>query len=267
MRDETIHGLDCFNNEIHDCNIVVNHKCNKHCKTCIDKFLDVSKDEVTLEMVEKYISRLTKYTTQKCKEIMLLGGEPTCSSFELLKGISDIGRHYGWRMIMSTNGIEREKILRLRDCYDVFQITMRGQSDIDFWKSVNMQDKITAKFNGDADFTLDTLNWFIENTREFYHKSINMFHTQDGQQQLCTDKRVWDLILPLERTSHLMYHVVFYKGVRIKWGSPGCTQVEKCPSSPILFPNGNYGCTWQNENLDDYLKLNWLQKQLIRQRD
>ena len=256
MKDPSIHGLEMSNDGIiHDCNIVVNHKCNKRCKTCIDKFLLSTDKEVTPELVEKYISKIHRKYTNLTKEVFLLGGEPTCSSLDLLKTISEISKDFKLEPKMSTNGLNRDKVLALKDDYDLFQITARNEDDIAFYRQI--ADRVTIKFNGDADFNLEKLEWFVKASEGYFQRSINMFHTLDGSKQLCTDQRVWDLITPLRSESHLMYHVAWYKGVRIKWGSPGCTQVEKCPASPILYPNGNYNCTWVNEDLDDYLDLDW----------
>lgn len=242
-----------MNNIIIDhADIVTTHKCNNNCKYCIDKFIHTDNTEISLIDIEKFL-KLLRTKTDKNIEILLLGGEPTMLSTEKLIDIAKLIKKYNFSPIMSTNGIQKEKIIQLIPYYDWIQITVYTDKDIDFWRL--WKNKINIKLSGDKTLTLEKLNHFIEYTKDFTRKSISMYFTPDFQ-ELCTDIRIWNLFYSSEFhwVRNGAYEYAFYKGVRFKKCIHNETNIIDEPTVPKLYPNGNYNKTWENEFLDDYLR-------------
>lgn len=233
-------------------NIVVTHSCNNHCKFCIDKFVNTDNRIVSLADVEKFLKLLRK-NTDKCFSVLLLGGEPTAAPTEFLIKAADLIHHYGFRIMMSTNGINKEKIIELLPYYDWIQVTVYNDAQINFWRQ--WPNKINIKYCGDRLLTMEKLKHFIEYTNEFARRSVSMYFTPDWQ-ELCTDEDVWNLLNSLEWKRNGSYYYTFYKGVRFKRCIPGETNLIDEPTIPKLYPNGNYNKTWCHEELDDYLSEN-----------
>ena len=80
-----------------------------------------------------------------------------------------------------------------------------------------------------------------------------MYFTPDFE-ELCKDERVWELLDTLEWKRNGSYMYAFYRGVRFKKCIPGETNLIDEPTVPKLYPNGNYNKTWNNEDMDDYLR-------------
>ena len=232
--------------------IVVTHACNNNCKFCIDKFVNTEDRLVKLTDVEKFMKLLRK-NTDKCFSVLLLGGEPTTAPTTLLIKIAEIVHKYDFKIMMSTNGIDKEKIIELLPHFDWIQVTVHNDKQIDFWRQ--WPDKINIKWSGDKLFTIDKLHHFVEYTKGFKRRSVSMYFTPDWQ-ELCTDEEVWKLLNSLEWKRNGSYYYTFYEGVRFKRCVPGETNLIDEPTIPKLYPNGNYNKTWNHEELDDYLSDN-----------
>lgn len=235
--------------ELDHIDIVTTHRCNKKCPHCIDKFIRTSCDEVSLDSIDKFLKLIKSYTDKQL-EVLLLGGEPTVLSFDKLVDISNLIHSHGFLSMMSTNGVLKEKIIKLTPYYDFIQVTVDNDSDIDFYRMHS--GKINIKWVGDDSLTLDTLKHFEEYTRGFLRRSISMYFTPDFK-ELCTDKELWDFLDTLEWKRNGSYMYTFYNGVRIKKCIHGKTNIIDEPEVPKLYPNGNYNKTWNNEDMDDYL--------------
>ena len=237
--------------ELDHIDIVVSHKCNNNCINCIDKFINTSDKEILLNDVENFL-KLMRTVTEKDLEVLLLGGEPTILDTQKLIDIALLIRKYGFRPIMSTNGIQKEKIISLLPYYDWIQVTIRSQKDIDFWRPY--KDKINVKISGDKTLTMEKLNKFVQNTKDFARRSVSMYFTPDFN-ELCSDVEVWnflnDPVHTWERNGSYLY--MFHNGVRYKKCIHGITNIADEPTVPKLYPNGNYNKTWSHEELDDYL--------------
>lgn len=229
--------------------IVTSHKCNAHCKHCIDAFIHSSSEEVDLRSVDKFLKVLKRHTDREL-EVLLLGGEPTMLTEWKLIAIAQLIHSYGFKAIMSTNGIQKEKIESILPFYDWIQITMHSDAEILHW--LPFSNKINAKLAGDKSMTLEKMNHFIDFTKDFERRSVSMYFTPDFR-ELCEDKRVWDILNSLEWATNGSYEYAFYKGVRFKKSIHGVTNISDEPTVPKLYPNGNYNKTWCNEELDDYL--------------
>ena len=230
--------------------VVTSHKCNNNCRYCIDKFLHTSEEEVSLESLEKFLYLLRQHSDEGL-EVLLLGGEPTTLSEEKLIDIATLIKQYGFSPIISTNGIQKDKIKNILSHYDWVQITVYSDKDIDYWKE--HKDKVNIKLSGDRSLTYEKLLHFIEYTEGFSRRSVSMYFTPDFE-ELCKDKRVWELLDTLEWKRNGSYMYAFYKGVRFKKCIPGETNLIDEPTVPKLYPNGNYNKTWNNEDMDDYLR-------------
>ncbi len=229
--------------------IVTSHICNKKCPFCIDKFIRTSNDVVKLEYVKRFMQLLRKHT-DKGLEILLLGGEPTVLSHARLCGIANAIHEAGFKALMSTNGILRNKIVDLIPFYDWIQVTIYNDDDLKFWS--HYPNKINVKLSGDASLTYSRLMKFINDTKDFERRSVSMYFTKDFH-ELCTSKDVWSLLDTLDWKRNGSYLYAFYEGIRFKRCIYGETNIIDEPTVPKLYPNGNYNKTWDNEYMDDYL--------------
>lgn len=229
--------------------IVTSHKCNNKCKFCIDSFIHSSDVEVSLENVEKFLKMLRTITDRKVS-VLLLGGEPTMLSTEKLIAIANLVHSYNFKVSMSTNGIQKDKIIQILPYFDWVQITMHNDKEVDFWRPYAKN--INAKWSGDRLMTLEKMEHFIEYTSGFGRRSVSMYFTPDFQ-ELCVDERVWEILNTLEWQRNGSYMYAFYKGTRFKKCIHDETNIIDEPTIPKLYPNGNYNKTWCNEELDDYL--------------
>lgn len=239
--------------ELDHADVVTSHICNNRCKHCIDKFIRTSTEVISLETINKFLE-LLRHRTDKQLEVLLLGGEPTVLKTEKLIAISELVHSKGFLVMMSTNGILKDKIIQLIPYYDSIQITVNSDEEIDFWRK--WSDRINIKLSGDADLTMEKMEHFVEYTEGFFRRSISMYFTPDFQ-ELCTDKDIWQLLDTLEWQRNGSYMYTFYKGVRIKKCIHGETNIIDEPTVPKVYPNGNYNKTWCHEELDDYLDGRW----------
>jgi organic radical activating enzyme len=245
IKKETIMGKQYIDHA----DIVTTHTCNNKCTFCIDKFVNTDDRIVSLEDVDKFLKMLRK-TTNKKLDVLLLGGEPTTLPTEHLIEIANLIHKYGFEVAMSTNGINKDKIIEILPYFDWIQVTVHSDAQIDYWRK--WPDKINIKWSGDKLFTMEKLQHFVEYTEGFSRRSVSMYFTPNWE-ELCTDKEVWELLDTLDWVRNGSYNYAFYKGVRFKKCIHGETNLIDEPTIPKLYPNGNYNKTWCNEELDDYL--------------
>lgn len=238
--------------ELDHIDIVTSHICNNNCKFCIDKFIHTSNEIISLQDISKFLDLIREHTDKKL-EVLLLGGEPTVLSKEMLINIANLIHSKGFLVMMSTNGKLKNKIVQLIPYYDSIQVTINSDEEIDFYR--NWPNKINIKLAGDCSLTMEKLNHFINYTEGFSRRSISMYFTPEFV-ELCSDKKIWDLLNELEWKRNGSYMYSFYKGVRIKKCIHGETNIIDEPTVPKLYPNGNYNKTWNDEMLDDYLSIN-----------
>ena len=232
--------------------IVVTHACNMNCRHCIDKFRGTESKLVELEDIENFLQLIRKHT-DKPLEVLLLGGDPSVAGSYYLIQIAKVIRKHGFKPIMSTNGILKGTIIDCIPYFDWIQITAHSDEEIDYWRKYG--DKINIKIAGDQCFTWNTLQHFIKYTNgDFTRRSVSMYFTPDFE-ELCKDKKVWDLLDALEWKRNGSYEYAFHEGVRFKKCIHGETNIIDEQSVPKLYPNGNYNKTWDNEILDDYLNI------------
>ena len=232
--------------------IVVSHKCNMNCLFCIDKFRG-NDGEIELKSIETFLKKIRKYE-DRCLEVLLLGGEPTIIGSEKLIKIAQVIRNYGFLPIISTNGFDKETIIKILPYFEWIQITTHSEKETEYWRKVNSSShNINLKLSGDKSLTYDKLMKFIEETTDFTRRSVSMYFTPEYK-ELCEDKKVWELLNSLKWTRNGSYLYAFYKNVRFKKCIPGETNLIDEPTVPKLYPNGNYNKTWLNEQNNDYLK-------------
>ena len=235
--------------EIDHVDIVTSHACNNNCKWCIDKFIHTSGKTISPETVDKFL-KLIRKNTDKDLEVLLLGGEPTVLSEKKLIELSDVIHANKFTPIMYTNGILKDKIKNLLAYYRWIQITVNSKEEIDYWLPWRLG--INIKLAGDESLTMEKLNKFIEDTKDYPRRSVSMYFTPDFK-ELCTDKDVWALLDTLDWKKNGSYLYAFYKGVRFKKSIHGVTNIADEPTVPKVYPNGNYNKTWNNEDMDPYL--------------
>ena len=230
--------------------IVVTHQCNMHCPFCVDKYVRTDASVVSIESIKKFLTLLKNYGVKDNLEVLLLGGEPTTIDTDNLIEIADTIKSFGFSPIMSTNGVNKRKILDVLDHFDWIQVTVHSDKQIDYYRQ--NKDKMCIKLSGDQTMSYQKFMHFIEYTGAFPRRCISMFSTSDFK-ELCTDRRVWEILNSLDWYRNGSYMYTFYRGVRLKKFIPGETNIIDEPTVPKLYPNGNYNKTWCNENMDAYL--------------
>ena len=230
--------------------IVTSHRCNNNCTHCIDKFLRTYDTIISLDIIEKFLQKVRTVCDEEL-EVLLLGGEPTVLKEQTLIDICNLAHQYKFKVIMSTNGLLKDKIIRLIPYFDSIQVTVNSDEEIDFYRQYS--DKINIKIAGDEKLNFERFNHFIDYTVGFDRRSVSMYFTPDFQ-ELCTDPKINALLDTLDWKRNGSYEYTFYKGVRIKRCIPGETNIIDEPTVPKVYPNGNYNKTWCNEDMDDYLR-------------
>lgn len=238
--------------KIHHIDIIITHSCNMKCPNCIDKFVNLSTNVISPSTVETFLSKLREKGLKGKVPVLLLGGEPFSTPTSTIQHVTSIIREYNFSPIVSTNGKQKEKIIQCMDMFDSIQVTLHSQKEIDFYSKYSK--KINAKLSGDNHLTIDKLESFIRDTKDFYRQSLSMYFT-DNHEEICKDEDVWQLLNALEWTRLGSYLYTFYKGMRIKRSIPNETNIINEPQIPKLYPNENYNQTWNNEDMDDYLHL------------
>lgn len=232
--------------------IIVSHKCNMRCPYCIDKFRDID-GEIDLNYINDFLYKIRKTTNEKL-EVLLLGGEPTIIGTEKLIKIANIIKMYDFSPIISTNGFAKSVINDILPYFDWIQITIHSDKETEYWREINKKyGNINLKLSGDKSLTYEKLVDFFDNTRDFNRRSVTMYFTPKFE-ELCKDERIWGLLSSLNWKRNGSYEYAFCKGVRFKKCIPGETNIIDEPTVPKLYPNGNYNKTWNNEELDDYIK-------------
>lgn len=232
--------------------IVVTHKCNMHCPHCIDPLVNKSDDVVSANDVIQFMELLRDHTDESL-EVLFLGGEPTCVGARHLRILAECVRAYGFRPVMSTNGLEYSIIGVTQPCFDWVQVTTHSDKETALWDGRNKDwNNINLKMAGDGRMTYEKLMDFIDMDASFRRRSVSMYFTPDFK-ELCTDKDVWALLDTMDWERNGSYMYAMYEGVRFKKCIPGVTNIADEPTVPKLYPNGNYNKTWCNEELDDYL--------------
>lgn len=230
--------------------IVVTHQCNMKCKFCIDKYRGMDSSIVKLDDVDSFLN-LIRENTDENLEVLLLGGDPSVVGADYLNKIATIINEHNFRAIMSTNGLLKNTLIDCLPYFDSIQITTHSDKETDFWRKYG--NKVNIKLAGDMSLTLEKLNHFIEYTKaDFYRRSVSMYFTSSFE-ELCKDKRVWEILDDLDWRRNGSYLYAFYEGVRFKRCIPNETNIIDEETVPKLYPNGNYNKTWNNEELDEYL--------------
>lgn len=235
--------------KIDHADIVTTHACNGRCQFCIDKFVHTSSKTIELSTIEKFLKVLRKNTDENL-EVLLLGGDPSVLPEQKLIDIANLVHSYGFRIIMSTNGILKQKIRNILPYFDSIQVTAHNDAEIDYWR--DCADKINMKWAGDENFDFEAFNHFIEYSKGFARRSVTMYFKPDFT-ELCTDEKIWNVLNTLDWKRNGSYNYAFYEGVRFKKGIHGETNIIDEPTVPKVYPNGNYNKTWNDEELDDYL--------------
>lgn len=73
---------------------------------------------------------------------------------------------------MSTNGVLKDKILRILLYYNWIQVTINNDSNIDFYR--DYPNKINLKIAGDEQFTMEKLKHFMDYTKDFERRSVTI---------------------------------------------------------------------------------------------
>ena len=231
--------------------VVTTHRCNMHCKYCIDTFLNKDGCDVDVGRVEDFLSRIRKSYGDGLT-VLLLGGEPTMLGEAGMRSLAKAIHALGFESCVSTNGKNKEVIKAMLPYYDWMQITMHSAKDIEYWKPYCKT--INAKLSGDQYLTLSKLDAFKDAAKEFGRRSVSMYFTPDFK-ELCTDREVWEYLNGLDWVRSSSYMYAMDDGVRFKRCIPGETNIIDEPRIPKFYPNGNYNKTWCNEDMDDYLEI------------
>ena len=235
--------------------VVVTHKCNYKCNFCVDELVNKDDLVVKLEDIENLLSKISKRTDKRL-EVLLLGGEPTTVEGDYLNKIADIVHSFGYKILISTNGVLRNVVDEIIDKFDWVQITSHNDKELEYWRNHRLVNKINIKLPGNESLNVDKLNYFIDRTKEFGRRSVNFYFNTNDLKDLCTDDGINKFLEGLEWKSIGAYEYTIKDGVRYKRRSKNrmTDSSQKRSIIPKLYPNGNYNKTWGNEDMDDFLK-------------
>jgi len=108
--------------------IIVTHKCNRHCKFCCDKYVNCSDDVVTMGMIKEYLKILREVNKlDAIHNVMFLGGEPTIIGLDNLIPMMELVKKEGYKVSLTTNGYQKEKILQVDGLVDYLNISYYGK--------------------------------------------------------------------------------------------------------------------------------------------
>ena len=235
--------------------VVVTHKCNYKCNFCVDNLVNKDDTIVKLEDIGNLLRKI-KIRTDKKLEVLLLGGEPTTVGSTYLNKIADLVHSFGYKILISTNGILKDVINEIIEKFDWVQITSNNDKELEYWRNHRLVSKINIKLPGDENLNVDRLDYFIDKTKEFGRRSINFYFNTNDLTDLCTDDGINEFLEGLEWKSIGAYEYTIKDGVRYKRRSKNkiVDSSQKRSIIPKLYPNGNYNKTWGNEDMDDFLK-------------
>lgn len=244
--------------------VLVTHRCNKGCPTCIDKWVNKYKQIISFDIVKKYFNLLEQRTyaikTPINQEgrlpINLLGGEPTTIGERYLNNIAEDAHKRNFLMWMSSNGIEKETIDNILPNFDFIHITCDKPEQVHKWLMPKYLDKIGIKFPCTAKTTLKDFLEFAEATKDFPNKRAIVYNDMNRVEiklqpelaEYLSDSNVNYVIAP-----HGFHKFGEINGVTVKRIVEGQNIYEDTQLIPRLYPNGNYNCTWQNELNNQYL--------------
>lgn len=244
--------------------VLVTHRCNKGCPTCIDKWVNKYKQIISFDIVKKYFNLLERNTVSVPspvnKEgrtlINILGGEPTVVGEEFLNQIAENAHERNFLMWTSTNGIKSETIKRILPNFDMVHITVDKPEDAIKWADSEYLNRIDIKFPCTENTSLADFLRFAEITRDFPNKKMivyNDLHRKEIKMQselaaLLNKPDVHYIVAP-----HGFQKYAEVNGVIIKRTIQEDNHFADSQMIPRLYPNGNYNCTWENELNNPYL--------------
>jgi hypothetical protein len=248
--------------------IVVTHRCNRHCKFCCDKFVNKYDDVVKMEDVRRYLDWFRDHdaTVKKVNDIMLLGGEPTMAGVPYLKDICDLIHSYGtpekpWKVSLTTNGYLGKGILALDGYVDYLNVSVYDNAALlrgdlhygDFERSELVYAVLLSKTSFPTHSSFDD---FIDETTELgYDVKFSTFN-RDTPMDLMPD---WidDFMIHHRDDIVRIFETCWgmdYRGCVIKF-----MHICDCEAGfPKLYPNGVVNRTWQNEDSDVRDLSEWL---------
>jgi hypothetical protein len=247
--------------------IVVTHRCNRHCAFCCDKYVNKYDDIVKIEDVKRYLDWFKEHDAKikKIQDIMILGGEPTMVGIPYLQEICDLIHSYesnghNWKVSLTTNNYSGKQIEQLDGYVDYLNISvynnqdlLDGKLDYDFKKSELVYAILLSK----AAFpTHSSFDDFIDKTRE---KGCDVkFSTFNKDTPM-------DL-MPEWIDGFMAYHRDdIVRIFETCWGMDYRDCVIKfmhlcdCEAGfPKLYPNGKVNRTWNDEKQDMRPLGEWL---------
>ena len=244
--------------------ILVTHRCNKGCPTCIDKWVNKYKQNISFDTIQKYFNLLQEKTysvkSPVNKEgktlINILGGEPTLVGEDFLNKVASDAHSRDFSMWISTNGIKKNTVENILPNFDMVHITCDTPEEAIKWANSKYLDKIDIKFPCTQNTTLKDFLKFSEITKNFPNKKMIVYNDlrrrevkiQPDLAALLDAPDVEYLIAP-----HGFQRYANINGVTIKRTIQQDNPFANSQMIPRLYPNGNYNCTWENELNNPYL--------------
>lgn len=244
--------------------ILVTHKCNKGCPTCIDKWVNKYKQIISFDTIIKYFNLLEKNTisvpspvNKEAKTLVnILGGEPTVVGEDFLNKIAENAHARKFLTWISTNGIKEETVKRILPNFDMVHITVDTPEEAIKWANSEWLNRIDIKFPCTEKTSLADFLKFAEITKDFPNKKMivyNDLHRKEIKMQpeleaLLDDPNVNYIVAP-----HGFQKYAEINGVTIKRTIEQDNYFADSQMIPRLYPNGNYNCTWENELNNPYL--------------
>ncbi len=244
--------------------VLVTHRCNKGCPTCIDKWVNKYKQIISFDIIKKYFNLLERNTVSVPspvnKEgrtlINILGGEPTVVGEEFLNQIAENAHERNFLMWTSTNGIKTETVKRILPNFDMVHITVDKPEDAIKWADSEYLNRIDIKYPCTEKTSLEDFLRFVNITKDFPNKKMivyNDLHRKEikMQPELAALLDGSDVKYTVAPHGFQKYADVY--GVTIKRTIQEDNHFADSQMIPRLYPNGNYNCTWENELNNPYL--------------
>ena len=244
--------------------ILVTHKCNKGCPTCIDKWVNKYKQIISFDTIKKYFNLLERNTisipspvNKEAKTLInILGGEPTVVGEDFLNQIAENAHERNFLMWLSTNGIKTETVKNILPHYDMVHITVDKPEDAIRWANSEYLKHIDIKFPCTEKTSLAEFLKFAEITKDFPNKKMivyNDLHRKEIKIQPELAAVLDDPAVNYITAPHGFQKYAEINGVTIKRTIQEDNHFADSQLIPRLYPNGNYNCTWENEKNNPYL--------------
>lgn len=240
--------------------IVVSHRCNRHCEFCCDKNVNKYNDVVKIEDVKRYLDWFRDGDAQlkKVNDIMILGGEPCLVGVKYIQEICDLIHSYEtngrrWKVSLTTNGVLGAKIGELDGYVDYLNVSVYDLDDLIVTGKADYRDMFTSGVTELVYAILIQKEWFP--TQKSFDTFIDLaqgydlkFSTFNAESPLELNPD-WVFDFVKEHESEIVSIFETCKGMDYRDSVIKFMHLcdLKSQGFPKLYPNGVVNRTWNDE--------------------